>query len=75
MTEMMQMNIITSATLIAITFIYTHMISHTPLTCVITLGSTTLPASDTGDSVASSLIHVLITLVHTEGGIIDLCKC
>jgi hypothetical protein len=72
---MMQMNIITSTTLIAVTFIYTQMISHTPLTCVITLGSPTLPAPEAGDSVISSTIHVLITMVHTEGGIIGLCRC
>ena len=68
------MIIITSTTLIAVTFIYTHMISHTPWACVITLGSPTLPAPDAGDSVVSSTIHVLITLVLTEGGIIDLCR-
>jgi hypothetical protein len=50
LTEMKQMNIITPITLIAVTCIYTHSISHTPVTCV-------------------------ITLVHTKGGIIDLCRC
>lgn len=71
---MKQVNITTSTTLIAETFVYKQIISHTPLTCVITQGSPTLPAAEAGDCGINSTMHVLITVVHINGGTIDLCR-